>query len=91
MQNRIEKYWQGEAARYSENIWKEMNGFKKAAWQTLINEYLPQGQSLKILDIGTGPGFFAMILSEMGHRVTAIGADRCWRSKINAKAGFQVE
>ena len=94
MQNRIEKYWQGEAARYSENIWKEMNGFKKAAWQTLINEYLPKGQSLKILDIGTGPGFFAMILSEMGHRVTAIDcADKMLEeAKFNTqKAGFQVE
>ena len=44
MQNRIEQYWQGEAARDSENIRREMEGIKKAAWQWLIDEYLPPGQ-----------------------------------------------
>ncbi len=28
--------------------------------------------SLKILDIGTGPGFFSMILAEAGYHVTAV-------------------
>ena len=28
MQSRIENYWQGEANRYNENIWGEMNSFK---------------------------------------------------------------
>ncbi|NLP36325.1 MAG: class I SAM-dependent methyltransferase, partial [Firmicutes bacterium] len=32
MQSRIENYWQGEANRYNENIWGEMNSFKKQAW-----------------------------------------------------------
>ena len=31
IQQRIENYWQGEASRYSNNIWKEMNSFKKDA------------------------------------------------------------
>lgn len=94
MQERIENYWQGEASRYSEHIWEEMNGFKKEAWQTLIQEYLPQGKPLRILDIGTGPGFFAMILSEMGHRVTAIDCtnNMLEEAKYNIqRAGFQVE
>lgn len=72
MQERIENYWQDEASRYSSQIWKEMNGFKKDAWIKLIDEYRPAGDKLKILDIGTGPGFFAMILSQMGHTVTAV-------------------
>lgn len=72
IQKRIENYWQGEVARYSYHIWTEMNSFKKKAWETLIDTYRPQGASLKALDIGTGPGFFAMVLSGMGHRVTAI-------------------
>jgi len=29
------------------------------------------GNPLKVLDIGTGPGFFAMLTAEMGHKVTA--------------------
>ena len=94
MQNRIEQYWQGEAARYSENIRREMEGFKKAAWQGLIAEYLPPGQELKILDIGTGHGFFAVILSEQGHKVTAIDcADKMLEeAKRNTQiAGYEVE
>lgn len=59
-QKRIEKYWDNEASRYSENIRREMNSFKRKAWTDLIEEYRPAGESLKVLDIGTGPGFFAM-------------------------------
>ncbi|MCR4435105.1 MAG: class I SAM-dependent methyltransferase [Clostridiales bacterium] len=72
MQTRIENYWEGEASRYSEGIWKEMNSFKKQAWANLIDEHRPAGNPLEVLDIGTGPGFFAMVLAEMGHRVTAV-------------------
>lgn len=72
MQNRIENYWEGEASRYSEGIWKEINNFKRQAWLDLIDEYRPAGSSLQVLDIGTGPGFFAMLAAEKGHKVTAI-------------------
>lgn len=80
MQKRIENYWEGEASRYSEGIWKEMNSFKKQAWIDLIDEYRPEGSSLKVLDIGTGPGFFAMITAEMGHIVTATD---CTQNMLN--------
>ncbi|AFQ42581.1 class I SAM-dependent methyltransferase [Desulfosporosinus meridiei] len=71
MYTRIKNYWEGEASRYSEGIWKEMNSFKKQAWAELIEHYRPRGNPLKVLDIGTGPGFFAMLAAEMGHIVTA--------------------
>lgn len=72
MQKRIENYWEGEASRYSKGVWKEVNSFKKQAWTELIEEHRPAGSPLKVLDIGTGPGFFTIILAGMGHRVTAI-------------------
>lgn len=72
MQQRIEKFWDNDASRYSESIQKEMAGFKKDAWTRLIDEHRPAGNTLKALDIGTGPGFFTIILSAMGHQVTAI-------------------
>lgn len=72
IQNRIENYWQHEADSYSSHIWEEMKSFKKEAWTKLIDTSRPVGESLKVLDIGTGPGFFAMLLSGMGHKVTAI-------------------
>lgn len=94
IQQRIENYWQGRAFHYSENILKEMGCFKKAAWEALINEHRPAGSPLKVLDIGTGPGFFAMLLSGMGHRVTAIDCteNMLAEAKHNTQtAGFQVD
>ena len=40
-------------------------------WRSALANHLPEGDCLRILDIGTGPGFFAILLTEMGHQVTA--------------------
>ena len=72
IQNEIKQYWEGEAQAYSDSIKEELLSFKKQAWLDLILEYAPQKKDLKILDIGTGPGFFSVILSEAGFDVTAI-------------------
>jgi ubiquinone/menaquinone biosynthesis C-methylase UbiE len=72
MQKQIENYWEGEASQYSESVWTEVNSFKRQAWTDLLEEHRPTGSPLEVLDIGTGPGFFAIVLSGMGHRVTAI-------------------
>ncbi|WP_236904986.1 hypothetical protein [Clostridium formicaceticum] len=58
IQSKIENYWEDRATDYSTSIWREMESFKKDAWMKMIAEYRPEGQSLKVLDIGTGPGFF---------------------------------
>lgn len=94
IQQRIENYWQGRASHYSENILKEMSNFQKDAWTALIDEHRPSGKPLRALDIGTGPGFFAMLLSGMGHSVTAIDCteNMLAEAKHNTQmAGFQVE
>lgn len=94
LQGRIENYWQHEADSYSARIWEELNSFKKKGWAGLIDAHRPAGERLKVLDIGTGPGFFAMLLSGMGHQVTAID---CTESMLataqrNLKlAGFAAE
>lgn len=72
LQNRIENFWQGHADNFNTYIVEELNSFKKGAWAKLISANMPAGKSLKVLDVGTGPGFFAMLLAEMGHKVTAV-------------------
>ncbi|AKL96324.1 methyltransferase type 11 [Clostridium aceticum] len=72
IQKRIEGYWQNENERYNEVIQSELNGVKKEVWVQLIEENRPTGEKLEVLDIGTGPGFFPLLLSEMGHHVTGI-------------------
>jgi ubiquinone/menaquinone biosynthesis C-methylase UbiE len=72
LNTRIKNYWEGEAQGYSQAIEEELNGFERKAWTELVLAYAPRKESLKILDIGTGPGFFPIVLSQAGHHVTGI-------------------
>ncbi|MBF7097689.1 class I SAM-dependent methyltransferase [Alkalibacter mobilis] len=71
---KIEDYWTNRAQGYCEVNLKELNCYKRHAWTELIAEYCPKvdDRRLEVLDIGTGPGFFAIIMAEMGHHVTAV-------------------
>ena len=70
----IESYWTTRAEGYSEVNHKELNGMQKGAWLEVLKSQFPEKakDELKILDIGTGPGFFPVILAEAGYQVTAI-------------------
>lgn len=72
LNNRIKNYWEGEAQGYSKAIEDELAGFARQAWPDLILEYAPRKDCLDILDIGTGPGFFPIVLSQAGHKVTGV-------------------
>lgn len=64
--------WTGEAQDYSNHIRNELDSFLKQAWTDIILENAGAPGVLDILDVGTGPGFFAIILSLAGHRVSAV-------------------
>ena len=70
----IESYWTTRAEGYSEVNHKELNGMQKGAWLEVLKSQFPEKakEELKILDIGTGPGFFPVILAEAGYQVTAV-------------------
>lgn len=70
----IESYWSTRAEGYSEVNHKELNGIQKEAWLKTLKRQFPEKkkEDLKILDIGTGPGFFPVILAEAGYKVTAV-------------------
>lgn len=69
---RIEKYWDTRSENFSRARRKEIAGADFFAWNEIISKNLPAGTNLKILDVGTGAGFFAVLLSKLGHSVTAI-------------------
>ncbi|MBR6430795.1 MAG: class I SAM-dependent methyltransferase [Oscillospiraceae bacterium] len=69
-QERNRRWATGES--YDRYIQSEFASFRKEAWKKQITEHFQGRQNLEILDVGTGPGFFACILAQAGHRVTAI-------------------
>ena len=69
----IESYWTTRTEGYSEVNQKELAGMQKQAWLDVLTDHFPKKEkkNLRILDIGTGPGFFPTILSEAGYEIDA--------------------
>lgn len=68
----LTSYWTDRAKSYSAQNIAEMNDWRREAWRKLILSHAPQKAVLRVLDIGTGPGFFAINLALAGHEVTAV-------------------
>ena len=65
------KRW-SDGSGYDVYIQDEFLSFRKNAWKKQVLSHFPPDKKLMVLDIGTGPGFFACILSEEGHQVVGI-------------------
>ncbi len=66
------QYWSHRVEKFSVLRQKEFACEKHEQWAAELDRYLPKGEKLNILDIGTGTGFFAFLLAEKGHHVTGI-------------------
>ena len=72
METIIQDYWDNRADTYSEIISGEMNSFKRNSWSEIIKNKVALKENIKALDVGTGPGFFGIIMAQMGYQVTAV-------------------
>lgn len=72
LNDRIVNYWNQRSKNFSEVRRTELKSKDYFAWEKILTEHLPQEKSLKILDVGTGAGFFAILLSRLGHKVIGI-------------------
>lgn len=72
MESRVTAYWTKRARDFNTVRKNELRDPITQRWLKAIVPYLPEGERLNILDVGTGTGYFAVILAGLGHRVTGI-------------------
>lgn len=70
----LEQYWSSRAEGYSMVNQEELAGEQREKWLHFLRSHFPDRspKEISVLDVGTGPGFFAIILAEAGYRVTAV-------------------
>lgn len=86
-------YWTGRAAGYSKVNQLELATVQRQKWcdclRAEITQQFPEraSASLRVLEVGTGPGFFAIILCELGYNVTAIDLTPAMLQEAKKNAG----
>ena len=83
-----DKYWSNRAEGYSRVNIDELHSTKKKEWIEIIKSNMPSvNKNIKVLDIGTGPGFFAILMASMGLDITAIDYNDEMLNKAKENSG----
>ena len=82
----IGMYWDKRSQTYDENRYNSQNGVRHF-WKGILKDAIRTDESLKILDVGTGTGFLALLFAEMGHSVTGMDISRGMLKKARHNAG----
>ena len=72
MEERVKNYWTQRSHDFGTVRKNELENEMGQRWLREIERFLPEGRNLNILDVGTGTGFFAVLLAQQGHRVEGI-------------------
>lgn len=72
IKEKITIYWKDRAKDFGDLRERELRSKKAGLWLQEIDRFVPQDKPLRILDVGTGGGFFSLLLAGRGHRVTGI-------------------
>lgn len=73
MKKCVKDQWDQCASKYSQRIGYNLSPQLKTVWMGELARAMAYQQKQKVLDVGTGPGFLAMLYEEMGH--DCIGID----------------
>ncbi len=86
-------YWTGRAASYSEVNQLELSTQQRRKWSDCLHAEIARqfpnsaSEFLRVLEVGTGPGFFAILLREIGYDVTAIDLTPAMLAEAKKNAG----
>lgn len=72
IKHRVTHYWAHRAEGFEAQRLREYDSEKRERWLKEMSRYLPCGKALRVLDVGTGTGFFACLLAAQGHEATGI-------------------
>lgn len=72
IEERVKQYWTVRAHDFGVVRKNELENQISRKWLEELEEHLPQERGLRILDVGTGTGFFAVLLAQRGHQVEGI-------------------
>lgn len=78
LDERIQLYWTQRAASFRQVRQQELHSDKPERWWAEISPHLParrKGKPLRVLDVGTGAGFLAILFARQNCEVTAV--DSC--------------
>ena len=87
------EYWTGRAPGYSEVNRLELKPAQRRKWRDCLGGELARRfpvksfEELHVLEVGTGPGFFAILLCELGCWVTAVDLTPAMLREARKNAG----
>lgn len=72
IEDRVVRYWTIRSHDFGAVRKNELGSIMGRRWQEELEARLPERSPLNILDVGTGTGFFAILMAQLGHKVTGI-------------------
>ncbi|MCQ2509017.1 MAG: methyltransferase domain-containing protein [Lachnospiraceae bacterium] len=89
----IHEYWSGRAEGYSDYNKEEFKDSRYHSWKKTLDSAIrsafpgKEPREIRILDAGSGPGFFTGILCECGYQVTALDCTEAMLEEASANVG----
>ncbi len=93
----IHEYWSGRAKGYSEYNKEEFKDSRYHSWKETLDREIrssfPEKKpgEIRVLDAGSGPGFFSGILCECGYQVTALDCTESMLEEAAANVGSYAD
>lgn len=86
MEDRVVRYWTLRSHDFGTIRKNELSNAMGKRWLEELEAALPPKDRLRILDVGTGTGFFAILMAHLGHQVTGIDLTPAMLEEASAMA-----